>query len=78
MDGGIASKLTHLYFPQLTLPSETYALIYHFLKKQSHVKAAKAVKKAAKGVVILRDDVDLDGPQLGEIVSKWEAQSEKS
>lgn len=63
MDGGIA---------------KTYALIYHFLKKQSHVKAAKAVKKAAKGVVILRDDVDLDGPQLGEIVSKWEAQSEKS
>lgn len=63
MDGGIA---------------KTYTLIYRFLKKQTHVKAAKAVKKAAKGVVVLRDDVELDGPQLDEIVNEWEAQRKKS
>lgn len=62
MDGGIA---------------KTYTLIYSFLKKQSHVKAAKAVKKAAKGVVVLRDDVEVDGPQLDEIVNEWEAQRKK-
>ncbi|KAI6127731.1 SRP40, C-terminal domain-containing protein [Pisolithus croceorrhizus] len=58
--------------------AKTYTLIYRFLKKQSHVKAAKAVKKAAKGVVVLRDDVELDGPQLDEIVSEWEAQRKKT
>ncbi|KAI6045579.1 SRP40, C-terminal domain-containing protein [Pisolithus marmoratus] len=78
MDGSTASKSTRLYFHWLTFVAETYTLIYRFLKKQSHVKAAKAVKKAAKGVVILRDDAELDGPQLDEIVSEWEAQRKKS
>ncbi|KAI6109665.1 hypothetical protein F5141DRAFT_801381 [Pisolithus sp. B1] len=78
MDGSIASKPTRLCFHQLTRVPETYTLIYRFLKKQSHVKAAKAVKKAAKGVVVLRDDVELDGPQLDEIVNEWEAQRKKS
>jgi hypothetical protein len=48
-------------------------LIYNFLKKQSHGKAAEAVKKAAKGSVVLRDDIEQEGPQLEDIVKQWKA-----
>ena len=51
--------------------SATYALIHAFLTKYSHTKAAQAVKKAAKEVVILKDDVEIEGPQLDEIISQW-------
>jgi len=55
--------------------SATYTLIHAFLTKHSHTKAAQAVKTAAKGVVILRDDVnvDVDGPHLQEIIEQWKA-----
>ncbi|KAF9014032.1 hypothetical protein BDQ17DRAFT_437403 [Cyathus striatus] len=51
----------------------TYTLIYSFLTKQSQTKAAEAVKKAAKGVVVLKDDIKVDGPQLDEIIRQWKA-----
>lgn len=49
----------------------TYSLIYAFLKKQSQTKAADAVKKAARNVIILKDDLQLEGPHLDEIVKQW-------
>jgi hypothetical protein len=50
-----------------------YTLIHAFLTKQSHTKAALAVKKAAKEVVILKDDIDIEGPQLDEIITQWKS-----
>ncbi|KAF8809114.1 hypothetical protein BYT27DRAFT_7136775 [Phlegmacium glaucopus] len=58
MDGNLAS---------------TYTLIHAFLTKHSHTKAAQAVKKAAKEVVILKDDIDIEGPQLDEIICQWKS-----
>lgn len=52
----------------------TYALIYNFLKKHSHAKAAAAVKKAAKeaSVVILKDNPEESGQDdLNQIVKAW-------
>ena len=51
--------------------SAIYTLIHAFLSKHSHTKAAQAVKKAAKEVVILKDDIDIEGPQLDEIIAQW-------
>lgn len=51
--------------------SAIYTLIHAFLTKNSHTKAAQAVKKAAKEVVILKDDIDIEGPQLDEIILQW-------
>jgi len=56
MDGNLAS---------------TYTLIHAFLTKHSHTKAAQAVKKAVKEVVILKDGVEIEGPQLDEIIVEW-------
>ena len=57
----------------MALPIATYTLIYSFLRKQSHTKAAEAVKKAAKDVVVLKDDIDVDGTTLVEIIQSWKA-----
>lgn len=57
--------------------SATYTLIHAFLTKQLHTKAAQAVKKAAKEVVVLRDDIKLEGPQLDEIIKQWKSDSQK-
>lgn len=54
-------------------PVATYTLIYSFLKTQAHIKAAEAVKKAAKDVVELKDDMEVDGPSLKEVVESWKA-----
>lgn len=55
----------------------TYTLIHSFLTKQSHVKAAAALKKAVKDVVILKDEIETEGPQLDEIINEWKkAQAE--
>lgn len=60
----------------------TYALIYNFLKKRSHAKAAAAVKKAAKeaSVIILKDNPEeTEQDDLNQIVKAWkEKKSEKS
>ncbi|KIM79595.1 hypothetical protein PILCRDRAFT_549464 [Piloderma croceum F 1598] len=55
----------------------TYTLIHAFLTKRSHTKVALALKKAARDVVILKDDVDVDGPQLDEIIKQWKAWASK-
>ncbi|KIL69971.1 hypothetical protein M378DRAFT_68989, partial [Amanita muscaria Koide BX008] len=49
----------------------TYTLIYTFLTKRSHTKAAEAVKKAAKDVVVLKGELIQDGPTLDEIIREW-------
>ena len=51
----------------------TYTLIHSFLLKQSHLKVAQALKKAAKNVVILKDDVDPEGPSLDVILKEWKS-----
>ena len=56
----------------------TYTLIHAFLSKHSHAKAAEAVKKAAKEVVVLKDDIKVDGPQLDEIIEQWKQISQKN
>ncbi|KAF7295578.1 SRP40-C domain-containing protein [Mycena indigotica] len=53
------------------LKTATYTLIHAFLTKHSHPKAAAALKKAAKEVVVLKDNIDVDGPQLDEIIREW-------
>jgi len=52
-------------------------LIHAFLTKQLHTKAAQAVKRAAKEVVILKDGIELEGPQLNEIIKQWKSDSQK-
>lgn len=49
--------------------ADTYALIYSFLTERSHFKAAKAVKKAAKGGITITGSQD--GPSLPLIVKQW-------
>jgi len=49
----------------------TYTLIHAFLLEKSHEKVAKALKKAVKDVVILRDEVPTDSPPLNEIIAQW-------
>ncbi|KAG2364511.1 SRP40, C-terminal domain-containing protein [Suillus spraguei] len=49
----------------------TYSLIYVFLKQQSQTKAADAVKKAARNIIVLKDDLQLEGSPLDEIVKQW-------
>ncbi|KAI0345269.1 hypothetical protein BDW22DRAFT_1015526 [Trametopsis cervina] len=56
----------------------TYALIYSFLNKQAHTKAAEAVKKAAKDVIVLKEGTGPDATSLDEIVRKWKALSTSS
>ncbi|KAK7040870.1 jun-like transcription factor [Paramarasmius palmivorus] len=51
----------------------TYTLIHAFLTKRSHSKAADALKKAAKDVVILKDGIATEGPQLDEIIQQWKS-----
>ncbi|KAL6298440.1 hypothetical protein BKA93DRAFT_67776 [Sparassis latifolia] len=48
-----------------------YGLVYSFLAKHSHTKAAEAVKKAARDVVVLKADVAPAGPFLEDIVKQW-------
>ncbi|OJA15738.1 hypothetical protein AZE42_05261 [Rhizopogon vesiculosus] len=49
----------------------TYSLIYAFLQKQDQTKAADAVKKAARNIIILKDDLKFEGTHLDEIVKQW-------
>lgn len=48
----------------------TYSLIHSFLTERSHFKAAEAVKKAVKGVIVIQSG-DQDGPTLPTILSQW-------
>jgi hypothetical protein len=80
MEGNLASK-----FPAnrdslraKVLPIATYTLIHAFLTKRSHPQAAEALKKAAKDVVILKDNLTMDGPQLDEIIREWKLLKESS
>jgi len=54
----------------------TYTLIHAFLLENSHEKVAKALKKAAKDVVILRDEAPTDSPPLNEIIAQWKTWKE--
>ncbi|KAI0373017.1 hypothetical protein BV20DRAFT_1014341, partial [Pilatotrama ljubarskyi] len=56
----------------------TYAYIYSFLIQRGHQKAADALKKDAKGVVVLKDGVKPDGPSLDVIVKEWKELKEKA
>ena len=74
MDGNLACEQYFCYerYELTYMPvAAIYTLIHAFLTKHSHSKAAQAVKKAAKEVVILKDDIDLEGPQLDEIIAQW-------
>ncbi|KAG6878977.1 hypothetical protein C0992_006112 [Termitomyces sp. T32_za158] len=51
----------------------TYTLIHSFLRKHSHTKAALAVKKAAKDIVVLKDDIEIEEPHLDTIIKEWKA-----
>lgn len=48
----------------------TYSLVYSFLTERSHFRAAEAVKKAAKDIVIIKSS-GRDGPTLPVIVKQW-------
>ena len=56
--------------PDLGLPA-TYTHIHAFLVKKSHKKAAEALKKAVKDIVVLKEDVTVDGPLLDAIIKEW-------
>ena len=50
----------------------TYTHIHAFLVKQKHSKAAGALRKAVKEVVVLKEDVKIDGPSLDDIIKEWQ------
>ena len=80
-DGNLASEFIVGTLTKLrpkVLFSATYALIYSFLTKQAHTKAAEAVKKAAKDIVVLTDGTSKEDTSLDEIVSKWKTLSTSS
>ncbi|KAI0950109.1 hypothetical protein AcW1_006073 [Taiwanofungus camphoratus] len=54
-----------------------YTLIYSFLVKRSHTKAAEVVKKAARDIVVLKSDASLLDTSLDEVVKQWKALTEK-
>ena len=63
--------MTMLYELTLIPFVAIYTLIHAFLSKHSHTKAAQAVRKAAKEIVILKEDIDIEGTQLDEIIAQW-------
>ena len=56
----------------------TYCHIYAFLLEKEHTKAAKALKKAVKDVVVLEDKVEVEGPSLDIILKEWKELKEKT
>ncbi|TBU65470.1 hypothetical protein BD310DRAFT_864148, partial [Dichomitus squalens] len=58
--------------------ASTYTYIYTFLVKQEHNKAAYALKKAVKDVVVLKDGVNPEGPSLERIIKEWKELKEKA
>lgn len=74
MEGNLAGRWYHSGVSERLKASRsqvTYSLIYAFLRKQAHTKAADAVKKAARNIIVLKDDLQLEGPHLDEIVKQW-------
>ena len=60
----------------LTVQVVTYALIYDFLSRRSHTKAAEAVKKAANGEVALGATSE-SNTKLEDIVKGWKGSQAK-
>ncbi len=56
----------------------TYTYIYAFLVKQEQRKAAEALKRAVKDVVVLKDGVEAEGPSLERIIKEWKEWKEKA
>ncbi|KAI0333601.1 hypothetical protein GY45DRAFT_273993 [Cubamyces sp. BRFM 1775] len=56
----------------------TYTYIYSFLLKKEHNKAAEALKKAVKDVVVLKDGMESSGPSLDVIIKEWKEFKEKA
>ena len=56
----------------------TYTYIYAFLVKQEHKKAADALKKVVKDVVVLKDGMEPEGPSLDAIIKEWKELKEKA
>ncbi len=55
-----------------------YALIYNFLKSHSHDKAAQALRKSVRDVVVLNDSVaSSEDTPLDEIIREWKLQKER-
>ena len=50
----------------------TYTHIHAFLVKQKHKKAADVLRKAVKEVVVLKEDVKMNGPSLDAIIKEWQ------
>ena len=48
-------------------------MVYNILKKHGHVKAAESVKKTAKAVVVLKDELLEDTDSLEDVITFWKA-----
>ena len=79
MDSNVSRK----YFPLVwshgessTVQTVTYALIYDFLSRRSHTKAAEAVKKVANGANELGGALDSTS-RLEDIVKEWNGSQRK-
>ena len=46
--------------------------------KQEHKKAADALKKAVKDIVVLKDGMEAEGPSLDAIIKEWKELKEKA
>ena len=81
MDNNVSSKSCQTFPVKgqsiLTVQVVTYALIYDFLSRRSHTKAAEAVKKAAGGSV---DASEVSGAnlKLEDIVKGWKGTQPQS
>jgi hypothetical protein len=75
MDEDLAGIISCHSHPSAMLSSvpATYKLVYAFLIKHSHSNVARALKEAAKDIVILKDDakIEMKGSQLERIVKEW-------
>ena len=74
MDGHLAGEHSSDLYIRLALivaVTATYALIHAFLTKRSHTKVAVALRKTIKDELVLKDGIEIKGPQLDEIVKQW-------
>lgn len=75
----VCQSLCYLRVCLADVPSflDTYTLIYAFLTQKSLTKAANALKKEVKDVVVLKDGVKHEGPSLEDIINQWKGGQKK-
>lgn len=78
MDGHLAGKhSTRMLDCSYRYHTATYTLVHAFLTKRSHTKVAVALRKTIKNELVLKEGIEIEGPQLDEIIKQWKEFTEK-